>query len=275
MIRRVARVLMLSFVLAIAIVVPVSAQLLGGIVYDPVNYANALLRYGQLQQQFAQLVTTYQQIRTQYLLLKQQAELLPVNMNARYRSMPTPWLPFDAAQAYGTTSGWILTANNGHDAPAGYTRATQPLQSYASAMSRVPADEASRIQRRYDRVHLTDASITHGLEALGFLRGHQMSVETTIRNLEDDTYSNNADLNTQIAVLNKINATAVTSARLAKDSNNVLVSLLEQQLLDAADRRDAVVPGINAHIAFVNEARALLARTTAQTTTALTTFRIP
>ena len=274
MIRRVACVTMLAFILAGAIVAPASAQLFG-IVYDPTNYANALLRYGQLQQQFTQLVTTYQQIRTQYLLLKQQAEILPLNMSARYRSSPTPWLPFTATQAYGTTSGWILTANNGHDALAGYTRATQPLQSYDGAMNRVSADEASRIQRRYDRVQLTDASITHGLEALGVLRGHQMSVETTIRNLEDDSYSNKADLNTQIAVLNKINATAVTSTRLAKDSNNVLVSLLEQQLLDAADRRDAIVQGINAHIAFTNEARALLARTTAQTTTALTTFRIP
>ena len=274
MIRRIACVMMLAFVPAVAIVAPVSAQLFG-IVYDPANYANAVLRYGQLQQQYTQLVTTYQQIRAQYLLLRQQAALLPVNMNVRYRVLPTPWLPFTASQAYGTTSGWILTANNGLAALASYTRATQPLQSYAAAMGQVSADEASRIQRRYDRVQLTDASLTHSLEALGRLRSRQTLVEATMSNLEDDTYSSNPDLNTQTAVLNKINATAVTSARLAKDSNNVLVSLLEQQLLDAADRRDAVVQGINAHIAFTNEARPLLARTTEQTTTALTTFRIP
>ena len=59
------------------------------------------------------------------------------------------------------------------------------------------------------------------------------------------------------------------------DANNVLVSLLEQQLLEATDRREAAVQGINAHIAFLTEAGPLLARTTAQTTTALTTFRIP
>jgi len=53
------------------------------------------------------------------------------------------------------------------------------------------------------------------------------------------------------------------------------VSLLEQQLLDATDRREAAAQHINAHIAFLTEARPLLARTTAQTTTALTTFRIP
>jgi hypothetical protein len=274
MTRRFVRVFALAIIGVTVAATHVSAQLFG-IVYDPTNYANAVLRYQQLQQQYVQLVTTYQQIRTQYLLLRQQAQLLPFAMSARYRSLPTPWLPFIAQQRYGTTAGWVATANNGHDADTAYARATQPLQDYATAMNRLAADEAGRIQRHYDRITLTDATITHGIEALGFLRGHQMSVETTIRNLEDDAYSANADLNTQIAVLNKINATAVTSARLAKDANNVLVSLLEQQLLDATDRRDAVVQGINAHIAFVNEARDLLSRTTSQTTSALTTFRIP
>src|SRR3982074_1593556 len=105
-------------------------------VFAPVDYANALLRYAQLEQQYAQLVTTYQQIRTQYLLLKQQTQLVPVDMNTRYRSMPTPWLSFAAADAYGTTAGWILTANTGHDASAGYARATQPLRPYEGTMSR-------------------------------------------------------------------------------------------------------------------------------------------
>jgi hypothetical protein len=244
-------------------------------VFDPANYANALLRYAELEQQYAQLVTTYQQIRTQYLLLRQQAQVVPVDMNSRYRSIATPWLPFSATDAYGTTAGWILTANTGHDAAASYALATQPLADYGAAIGGLSAEEAAHVQMRYDRVQLADASITHGLEALGFLRGHQMSVETTIRNLEDDTYSNDPTFNTQIAVLNKLNATTVTSARLAKDTNNVLVSLLEQQLLEATDQREAAVEGINAHIAFVNEAGPLLARTTAQTTDALTTFRIP
>ena len=163
------------------------------VVYDPANYANALLRYAELQQQYTQLVTTYQQIRTQYLLLNRQAQLLPLDMNARYRSMPTPWLPFSAADAYGTTAGWILTANNGHDAAAGYALATQPLLSYGGAMSGLSIEEQARVQTRYDRIQLSDASITHGLEALGYLRGHQPSVEATVESLEDDTYSSNPD----------------------------------------------------------------------------------
>ena len=45
-----------------------SAQLGSGIVYDPTNYHNAVLRYVQLQQHLAQLQKTYTQIVTAYNL---------------------------------------------------------------------------------------------------------------------------------------------------------------------------------------------------------------
>jgi hypothetical protein len=258
----------------VGLAVPVSAQVFG-IVFDPTNYANAVLRYAQLQQQYTQLVTTYQQIRTQYLLLFQQAQRLPGDLSARYRSLATPWRPLTAGSAYGLTTGWIAAANTGLAALAGYTRATQALRGYGPALTRLSAEEAARVQARVDRLQLADAGVVHGLEAVGLLRNRQTSVETAMRNLESDAYATGADFHTQIAVLNKINATGVTAARVATDTNNLLVSLLEQQLLEATERREAAVQGINAHIAFESEARALLAATTAQTTTALTTFRIP
>jgi hypothetical protein len=276
MIRRVCRHRRVALVLAclLGAAIPVSAQFFG-VVFDPTNYANALLRYAEMERQLVQLVQTYEQVRTQYELLKYQAQRIPVDMEARYRSKPTPWLSFAAVNTYGTTDTWIRAANNGHDATTAFTQATRPLLDYGPGMGQLSADEAARVQARYDRVQLEDASIGHGLEALGFLRGHQLSVEQTIRNLEDDTYASDPDFETQIAVLNKLSATAVTSARLAKDANNVLVSLLEQQLLEATEWREAAVQHINAHIAFETDAWPLLARTTAQTTEALTTFRLP
>src|SRR5438477_8453384 len=134
MIRR----LVLVLILALAIAVPISAQFFS-VVFDPTNYANALLRYAELQQQYTQLVTTYQQIRTQYLLLFEQSQLLPVNMTARYRSLASPWLPFTAPNAYGTTTPWILTANTGPGATVAYTQATQPLWSYGGAIGQLSA----------------------------------------------------------------------------------------------------------------------------------------
>jgi len=255
--------------------VPASAQLFGGIVYDPTNYANAVLRYQQLQQQLSQLITTYQQIRTQYQLLLKQSQRLPFDLTPRYLGLRTPWRPLVGVTTYGATTPWLDAANTGHDALAAFTRATERLTGYSPALrDRAPA-ESLRIQDRVDRTQLQDGAVTTALEAIGRLRFHEGSVETTLRNLESDTYSNNADLHTQVAVLNKINASGVATARIAKDTNYLLVSLLEQQLLDATERREAVVQGLNAHAAFLAEARPLLAASTADTTWALTNFRIP
>jgi hypothetical protein len=268
MIRRLA----LAVTLTLALVTPLAAQ---WVVFDPANLANAIEQLTQLTSQYRQLVTTYQQIRTQYLLLKKQAEKLPFAIDARYRSLRTPWRPLVATSAFGTTANWIEAANTGGNAVAAFTRATEPLGSYAGALAGLPAAETARVQTVYDRAQLADGTIAGGLLAIGRLRLHEGSVESIIRNLESDAYSDDPDLHTQIAVLNKINATGVTAARMAKDTNYLLVALLEHQLLEATNRREATVQGINAHVAFLTEARPLLARTTADTTTALTTFRIP
>jgi hypothetical protein len=269
---------LLTLVVALALtvtVVPVSAQLFGGIVYDPTNYSNAVLRYEQLQEQLAQLITTYQQIRTQYLLLKKQAEKLPFSLESRYRSLRTPWRPLVATSLFGKTTNWIDAANTGQDVLTAFTTATQALGTYGGALARLSADETARVQAGYDRTQLNDGAITNSLQAIGRLRLHEGSVESIIRNLEDDAYSDDLNLHTQIAVLNKINATGVTAARMAKDTNYLLVAILEGQLLDATARREAAVEGINAHIAFLTQAPDLLAQSTAQTTAALTGFRIP
>ena len=63
----------------------VSAQF-GGIVYDPTNYSNALLRYAQLQQQLIQLKNSYTQLVSQYNLAVQMAKNIQ-NMPARYRAV--------------------------------------------------------------------------------------------------------------------------------------------------------------------------------------------
>mgnify|MGYP000125461678 FL=1 len=118
MIRR----LLLGALLLLVCVLPVSAQFFS-VVYDPTNYANAVLRYGQLQAQLSQLITTYNQIRTQYLLLRTQAERLPFALTPRYQSVRTPWRPLVAPSLYGTTLPWVTAANTGVN-PAGRSLAS-------------------------------------------------------------------------------------------------------------------------------------------------------
>src|SRR5713101_6515627 len=59
--------ILIVFLVATLCVGTASAQF-GGVVYDPTNYQNALLRYYQLQQHLVQLQRTYAQIVGSYNL---------------------------------------------------------------------------------------------------------------------------------------------------------------------------------------------------------------
>src|SRR5271155_288360 len=96
--KRVNKKGMAMLVIAAALLLPAvsHAQLgFGGIVYDPTNYINAVLRYNQLVQQLAQLRQTYQQVLNQYNLALQMSRNLE-NMPARYRAEFSQWRNFTA-----------------------------------------------------------------------------------------------------------------------------------------------------------------------------------
>src|SRR5215831_19790585 len=85
--RRKALFLLLALALCVG---TASGQFGSGIVYDPTNYHNAVLRYLQLQQHLAQLQKTYTQTVTAYNLALQMSRNLK-NMPARYRAQFSNW----------------------------------------------------------------------------------------------------------------------------------------------------------------------------------------
>lgn len=268
MIRRCLAVVGLVAVLASA----ASAQLA---VYDPVNHVAALSQLIQLEQSVMRLVQVYTQLRAQYQHMVEQAKRVPVDMNARYRGLRTPWRGLTGPDTYGANGGWIDAANTGWEIAAAYQRATQRLRTYDGGLGTFPAEVASRVRTTYGTVELTDAVTAQALWTVGRLRNHAGPVEQALRALEEDSYSTAPAMNTHAALLNKINAAGLTQARLTQDTNNLLLSQLEQQLVDAKRQRDSEADWFNADIAFQREAQRLLARTTRQTTHALQTFRLP
>src|ERR1700680_1236873 len=174
----------------------------GDIVYDPTNYAHALQRLAQLEQQDLQVVQTYQMIRSQYDQMLWMAKQVPVNMAARYRALYTPWLNSSAANTYGTTGSWVTGINTGVNVEAGYSAATQPLGAYGTALSNIPVDQLGRVKTNYATVELTDGANLNALETIGRLRAGAPNVEIAIQNLENDSLSSNPEMNTETPVLN-------------------------------------------------------------------------
>ena len=254
-----------------------SAQFGFGIVYDPTNYGNALLRYYQLEQHLVQLKNSYAQLVAQYNFAVQMAKNIQ-NMPTRYRAQFSQWRNTVAQDSYGNTGAWVNGMNFGQTGAvsSGYQQATTRLLPYNQAqLSGMNADELSRVESQYATVELADGASTTAMATIGSIRGNAQDIQTQIGNLEQDSLSNDPNLNTEVAVLNKINAAGVLTIRTLQDSNKLLASLLEEQTILAKQQREATTNTINADIQRQAGLSANLAQVTGTITNSLQNFRMP
>jgi hypothetical protein len=264
---------LISFVLLLAPTL-VKAQ---WTVYDPVNYANALQRYYQLQQHLTQLRNTYTQVLAQYNLAVQMARSIE-GMPARYRATFSSWRNVTAPDIYDNTGTWVRGVNSGSPpiVSAGYQRATTGLLRYtARALRAMSPDELERAKSQYASVELSDGANTTAMATVGAIRARAQAIDNQISNLEQDSFSSNQSLNSQISVLNKINAANVLMLRTLQDSNKLLLSLLEQQVILAKRQREVTTNTINADISRKDNLADNMARVTSTLAQSLQNFRMP
>jgi hypothetical protein len=243
-------------------------------VFDPTNWVEAINQLRQLEAQYRQLVQTYMVVRGQYDHMINMARRIPVAMATRYRAALTPWRYPSATNTYGTTGGWMAAVNSGLSVATGYFESAERLLAYGAAMGNVPADQRDRLMKRYATVELTDGANQHGIEAVGALRRNALAVETAIQGLEDDSLSADPNYNTEVGVLNKINAATVIALRNGQDTNKLLVSLAEQQVVDSKRRRDAEVKAINTHILLMRDGRGVIDAQSSSWTAELLGYRL-
>lgn len=248
---------------------------IGDIVFDPSNYAQAVEQIIRLEQQTTQLIQSYQMLRLQYEQLLRNARRVPVDMTRRYRGSALPWRLAHAADTYGTTGPWLAAANTGRGVAQAYGQVTEHLTSYAAALSNIPADQLARLKNAYGTVELTDGAVEYALETVGSLRANALSSERAISALEDDALSSAADMNTEVAVLNKLSAASVIAVRSAQEANQLLVALAEHDALQAKRMRDAEARAIVQHVRFVSDGRDALTAQAAGASAAMLAWRMP
>jgi hypothetical protein len=254
-----------------------TAQLGSGIVYDPTNYQNALLRYYQLQQHLIQLQQSYAKITSQLNLAIQMAQFVK-NMPARYRAVFSQWRNVTSLNTFGNTGSWISGINSGllPNINTGYQRSTTQLSQYSPhELSGMDATELGRVQSQYASVELADGANMNAMATIGSIRGTADSIQNQIANLEQDSFSGDSGLNSEVSVLNKINAAGVLTLRTVQDSNKLLASLLEQQTLLAKQQRDATTNAINTDIGRQASMVGNMAQVTGTITDSLQNFRMP
>jgi len=246
----------------------------GVTVFDPSVYAEAVTEVTKLIQQYNQLVQTYQTITSQYNQMLWMAKTLPGNL-ARFQAIQTPWFLSAATNTYGTTGGWIGAINTGSNVSGGYQTATDPLPIYGAGLGNVPADQLARLQRHYATIELTDGANQDGIQTVGTLRLNAPQVEAAIQNLENASLDNDPDYNTEIGVLNKINAADVIALRNSQDTNKLLTALAEQQFIEAKRQRDSEADAISSHVLFMASEQGYLSSQKANASAAMMSFQMP
>jgi hypothetical protein len=135
--------------------------------------------------------------------------------------------------------------------------------------------ELGRVQSQYASIELADGANINAMATIGSIRGTADNVQTQIANLEHDSFSGDSGLNSEVSVLNKINAAGVLTLRTVQDSNKLLASLLEQQTILAKQQRDATTNAINTDIGRQASVAGNMAQVTGSITDSLQSFRMP
>jgi hypothetical protein len=200
------------------------------------------------------------------------------NMPARYRAIFSQWRNVTSLNTFGNTVSWINGINTGvlPNINTGYLKATTPLSQYDPyELSGMDASELGRVQSQYASVQLVDGANMNAMATIGSIRGTADNIQTQIANLEQDSFSGDSSLNTEVSVLNKINAAGVLTLRTVQDSNKLLASLLEQQTILAKQQRDATTNAINTDIGRQASMAGNMSQVTGTITDSLQNFRMP
>lgn len=271
------KIVAIGVAVVVLILPAVSYGQFGGLVYDPTNYANAVLRYNQLVQQLAQLKQTYQQLLNQYNLALQMSKNLR-NMPERYLATFSEWRNFTANDLYGNTNAWVNAANGAGAQSVGpaYLQATIPFLTYNQAdLNAINPTDAQALKSGYASLELSDGANVSALTTVGNVRADARIVQQQISNLEQDSLSDDPELNSEVSVLNKINASNVLTLRTLQDANNIRLATLEQQVIEAKRQRDIDAGNLNFAILMRQQSTQNLTPFTNHLTESLSSYRLP
>jgi hypothetical protein len=245
-------------------------------VFDPTNFAEAVKTFVQIQKVYSQAVKEYDEVVNQYNLMQQMAVSIK-NMPARYQAMFSSWKAFTSRDLLGNNSVWISAANSGNptQATTGYQQATYGLQAIDKFLTTLSTDAQKRLSSRYSTVELSDGANVNAMSTLGDIRGRASAIDGRISNLEADSFSSDPSLNSEVGVLNKINAAALLTLKSQNDTNKLLVSLLEHSVIASKAARDGSSAAIELQSTAPAVTTSSMQQITKDMTTTLATFTLP
>lgn len=237
------------------------------VVYDP--WSEGQLIY-QVFYTLQQIITTIQQ----YNALIRQYVRLPGNLLSRYGGQSVTWTLQDLASLlYGQP---LLSAlNTGDTTGRAYRQTVTPLDNPTDILARMPGALQQRLGTAYAKVEISDGVAKRGVDQVGAARAIGTTLQQTIRTMEQDATSASASFQTQTGLLQKINAAAVLGLRLSDQTNQFLLSTVEQLVVDTTRKRETEATLMDARIYQWRYGSAYGSDLFRHTAAALDTWRLP
>jgi hypothetical protein len=220
-----------------------------------------------------QITATYNRVTQQYNQMLTNAKYLST-LNA-YRMAVTPWQGMTATNTYGNTGQWIAAVNNGLNTFSAWNTAGLPRMAYGVAMANVPAGQAQRVQTNFATMELQNGAANSAMQTIGAIRLHGSVNDGTLLTLENDSLSSDPNFNTELAVLNKINVANMVAARQTGDTNKLLASVSEAQLVDMKAKSDMVAAAVSQDVTFRTYGDRAMTAQHADYSAAMMSYRLP
>jgi len=226
------RVGAITLALALAVVtVPLHAQF---VVYDPMNYIEAIFQYEQMFQQYEFLI--------------QQARRLPVDLATRYHAHSLDWTYHDLTAGLLYAQPLLTALNQGDVTGSAYRGVIDPLDLPTDALARMPAEMRRRLATAYSTIEVADSITRLAIDQAGLARVDGPFTLQAIKNVEHDAVNSGDDFHTQTALLEKMGSALAIELRLSEQTNQFQLSALEQSIVDNKRKRDAEATLMNATI---------------------------
>jgi hypothetical protein len=234
---------LLTVVVAVALAVsPAHAQLA---VYDPANFAQAVL-IAQRTQRY------YEELQLQYRTIQRMAQGL--GLLERYRIPAIGVTGHDADRwLYGRP--WLQGLNSGDATGAAYWETALPLLRPTALPAGMTAAARRTLERQYATIEISDSVAGMGGHQVGLMRGYHGQLQRAVQDLEGDVLSSLEPYHEMTAILDKVAAAELLGRRQDMAANQLLSHALEQMLARSKRFRDTEAATMNMQLVTWRDGR--------------------
>lgn len=234
-------------------------------VFDPSNFAEAVLIAERTQQHYEELMAQYRTI---------------LRMGQGLGSLDPYRIPSIAATGHDVARwpygrSWLQGLNSGDPTGTAYWATTLPLERPSALPARLTAAARRTLERQYATIEITDSVAMMGGHQVGALRGYHSQLQRAVEDLEGDVMNGLERYHEMTAILDKVAAGELLGRRQDMAANQLLSHALEQMLARSKRLRDTEASTMNMQLVTWRDGRAANDALVRGTGDALRTWRQP